>query len=87
MPGDFGHFLETGKIILIKWFKDLTVTMTQTERSILLELWKSGKRVKGKRWNKECERGLFAAYMNFYEIEDYLILESLKDSDLKDFLF
>lgn len=74
-------------IVLIKWSNDLTISMKQTSRSILLELWRSGKRVQGKKWNKEVECGLFTACMNFYEIEDYLQIESRTDDDLKDFLF
>lgn len=74
-------------IVLVKWSKDLTISMVQTERSILLELWRSGKRVKGKKWSREKECGLFTACMNFYEIEDYLQIESRSDEDLADFLF
>jgi len=74
-------------IVLIKWSKDLTISMTQTKTSILLELWRSGKRVKGKKWNRERECGLFTACVNFYEIEDYLEIESRTDKDLIDFIF
>jgi len=83
----WAFFVENNVIVLIKWLDDMTVSMIQKERSILLELWRSGKRVKGKKWNREMESGLFVACMNFYEIEDYLKLESTKDKDLLDFLF
>lgn len=75
------------KIILIKWKDDLTISMKQTGRSILLELWKSGKRVQGKKWNKEVSFGIFTACMNFYEIEDHLQIESNSDPNLQEFLF
>lgn len=83
----FWAFFIQQDIVLIKWRKDLTITMKQTERSILLELWRSGKRVKGKKWNRERECGLLSACINFYEIEDYLQIESRDDNDLLDFLF
>jgi hypothetical protein len=83
----FCAFFREDKIYLVKWKNDLTITMTQTNISILLELWKSGKRIKGKRWSNENMMGLFVACMNFYEIEEYIEYESENDSELKDFLF
>jgi len=80
-------FIEDNKIVIVKWKNDVTITMTQTERSILLELWKSGKRIKGKKWNREKEIGLFSACLNFYECEEYLETESSSDKDLSDFVF
>lgn len=80
-------FFRSDKIYIVKWKKDLSITMTQTNVSILLELWKSGKRIKGKRWSNENLMSLFTACMNFYEIEEYIEYESMNDPDLTDFLF
>jgi hypothetical protein len=83
----FIDFKNENVIVLVKWSNDKTISMIQTERSILLELWRSGKRVKGRKWSREKECGLFTACMNFYDIEDYLEIESHTDKDLLSFLF
>lgn len=83
-------FSEKDKIVIVKWKDDLTITMSFTTE-ILLELWKSGKRIKAKRWSGDKaeigEFGLLSACINFYGIEDYISIESNDEPDLEQFIF
>lgn len=77
-------------ITIAKWKDDLTITMSANKNDIFLELWKSGKRIKAKRWSGsqiEEEFGLLSSCIHFYELEDYIYIESQEDADLKEFIF